>query len=43
MFSFLRTPAFDLWLRNRRDPIARARVLARIRSALAGISATAKR
>jgi putative addiction module killer protein len=36
MLSFLRTPQFDLWLRGLRDPIAKARVAARIRSAQAG-------
>lgn len=36
MLSFLRTPQFDLWLRGLRDPIAKARIAARIRSAQAG-------
>lgn len=36
MPSFLRTPEFDLWLRGLRDPIGRARILARIRAAEAG-------
>jgi len=36
MLSFLRTPQFDQWLRGLRDPIAKARVAARIRSAQAG-------
>jgi putative addiction module killer protein len=36
MLSFLRTPVFDHWLRGLRDPIAKARVAARIRSAQAG-------
>ena len=36
MLTFLRTPQFDLWLRSLRDPIAKARIAARIRSAQAG-------
>ncbi len=36
MSSFLRTEEFDVWLRALRDPIGKARVLARIRSAEAG-------
>lgn len=36
MLSFSRTPQFDLWLRSLRDPIAKARIAARIRSAQAG-------
>ncbi|MCH2242216.1 MAG: type II toxin-antitoxin system RelE/ParE family toxin [Aquabacterium sp.] len=36
MLSFLRTPQFDLWLRSLKDPIAKARIAARIRSAQAG-------
>ena len=36
MISFLRTTEFDAWLKALRDPIAKARVLARIRSAEAG-------
>lgn len=34
--TFLRTPEFDAWLKALRDPIAKARVIARIRSAEAG-------
>lgn len=34
--TFLRTPEFDEWLTNLRDKIAKARILARIRSAEAG-------
>jgi len=34
--TFLRTPEFDEWLTNLRDQIAKARILARIRSAEAG-------
>ena len=36
MDAFLRTPEFDTWLKALRDPIAKARVIARIRSAEAG-------
>ena len=36
MSTFLRTPEFDVWLRALRDPIAKARVIVRIRSAEAG-------
>jgi putative addiction module killer protein len=36
MLTFLRTPQFDLWLRSLRNPIAKARIAARIRSAQAG-------
>ena len=36
MSTFLRTPEFDIWLKALRDPIAKARVIARIRSAEAG-------
>ena len=36
MSTFLRTPEFDKWLKALRDPIAKARVIARIRSAEAG-------
>ena len=36
MSSILRTEEFDVWLRALRDPIGKARVLARIRSAEAG-------
>lgn len=36
MSTFLRTPDFDTWLKGLRDPIAKARVIARIRSAEAG-------
>lgn len=34
--NFLRTPEFDKWLSKVRDPIAKARIVARIRSAEAG-------
>ena len=33
MFTFLRTSEFDEWLKNFRDPVGRARIIARIRSA----------
>jgi putative addiction module killer protein len=33
---FLRTPEFDAWLKALRDPVAKGRVIARIRSAEAG-------
>lgn len=33
---FLRTSGFDEWLRALRDPVGKARILARIRSAEAG-------
>lgn len=36
MSTFLRTSEFDAWLKGLRDPIAKARVVARIRSAEAG-------
>lgn len=36
MLIFLRTPEFDGWLRALRDPIAKARIVARIRSASFG-------
>lgn len=36
MATFLRTPEFDAWLKALRDPIGKARILARIRSAEAG-------
>lgn len=36
MSTFLRTSEFDAWLRALRDPIAKARVIARIRSAETG-------
>ncbi len=36
MSAFLRTPDFDTWLKGLHDPIAKARVIARIRSAEAG-------
>lgn len=36
MATFLRTADFDAWLKALRDPIAKARVIARIRSAEAG-------
>lgn len=36
MNSFLRTDAFDAWLKAVRDPIGKARIIARIRSAEAG-------
>lgn len=36
MHTFLRTPEFDLWLKELRDPIGKARIIARIRSAEAG-------
>lgn len=36
MNTFLRTEEFDSWLTVLRDPIAKARILARIRSAEAG-------
>jgi putative addiction module killer protein len=36
MNTFLRTSEFDAWLRALRDPITKARVIARIRSAAAG-------
>jgi putative addiction module killer protein len=31
--TFLRTPEFDTWLKALRDPIGKARIVARIRSA----------
>ena len=36
MNQFLRTTEFDAWLRALRDPIAKARIIARIRSAEQG-------
>ncbi|MBS3960207.1 MAG: hypothetical protein KGZ52_12560 [Xanthomonadaceae bacterium] len=36
MGTFLRTAEFDAWLRALRDPIAKARVIARIQSAAKG-------
>ncbi|MFN0141581.1 MAG: type II toxin-antitoxin system RelE/ParE family toxin [Pyrinomonadaceae bacterium] len=36
MNTFLRTPEFNDWLSKLRDPIAKARIIARIRSAEAG-------
>ena len=36
MNTFLRTPEFDLWLKALRDQIAKARILAGIRSAEGG-------
>lgn len=36
MNSFLRTEAFNSWLKALRDPIGKARIVARIRSAEAG-------
>lgn len=36
MSTFLRTSEFDAWLKALRDPIAKARIVARIRSAEAG-------
>ena len=36
MASFLRTPEFDNWLKALRDQRAKARIIARIRSAEAG-------
>lgn len=36
MSTFLRTPEFDVWLRALRNPIVKARVIARVRSAEAG-------
>ena len=36
MNTFLRTPEFDDWLTKLRDQIAKARIIARIRSAEAG-------
>lgn len=36
MATFLRTPEFDAWLKALRDPVGKARILARIRSAEAG-------
>jgi putative addiction module killer protein len=34
--SFLRTAEFDAWLRALRDPVGKARIVARVRSAEAG-------
>ena len=36
MNSFQRTPQFDAWLKALRDPVGKARIIARIRSAEAG-------
>ena len=36
MRNFLRTSEFDAWLKALRDPLAKARVIARIRTAEAG-------
>ncbi|MEO6264767.1 MAG: type II toxin-antitoxin system RelE/ParE family toxin [Luteimonas sp.] len=36
MNSFLRTDEFDAWLKTLRDPIGKARIISRIRSAEAG-------
>lgn len=36
MNSFQRTPEFDAWLKTLRDPVGKARIIARIRSAEAG-------
>ena len=36
MAVFLRTPEFDAWLKALRDPIGKARILARVRGAEAG-------
>lgn len=36
MYTFFRTPEFDKWLKRLRDPVGKARIIARIRSAEAG-------
>jgi putative addiction module killer protein len=36
MYTFLRVPEFDKWLKKLRDPTGKARIIARIRSAEAG-------
>lgn len=36
MNAFLRTPEFDAWLKALRDPLGKARIVARIRSAEQG-------
>ncbi len=36
MYIFLRTQEFDNWLKRLRDPLGKARIIARIRSAEAG-------
>lgn len=36
MMAFLRTPEFDGWLKTLRDPIGKARIITRIRSAESG-------
>ena len=36
MSTFLRTPEFDAWLKALRDPIGKARIVARIRAAEQG-------
>ncbi len=36
MITFIRTPEFDTWLKSLRDPIGKARIVSRIRSAEQG-------
>lgn len=36
MNGFIRTEVFDAWLRDLRDPVGKARILARVRSAEQG-------
>ncbi len=36
MNTFYRTPEFDAWLKSMRDPVGKARIITRIRSAEAG-------
>ena len=36
MITFVRTPEFDAWLKALRDPIGKARIISRIRSAEQG-------
>ncbi|HNE26164.1 MAG TPA: type II toxin-antitoxin system RelE/ParE family toxin [Pseudomonadales bacterium] len=36
MTTFIRTPEFDVWLKALRDPIGKARIISRIRSAEQG-------
>ena len=36
MITFIRTPEFDAWLKALRDPIGKARIISRIRSAEQG-------
>ena len=36
MTTFIRTPEFDAWLKALRDPIGKARIVSRIRSAEQG-------